>query len=184
MQLTSEQSVVVVIDLQGKLATLVQNATALSSTIETLIEATSLLSIPALWVEHVPDKLGATIPSVADKMSRFHPELKPIVKNSFSAMPNQNFKQALKSINRKQVILVGIEAHICVYQTAQDLLAEGYEVFALIDGVSSRTAKNYQLGLSRMEQLGVTLTSIEMLVFEWQKVAEGENFRAITKLFR
>ena len=184
MQLTREESVVVVIDVQGKLATLIQDDEALSSTIETLIEASSLLSVPALWVEHVPDKLGATIPSITHKMSCFHPELKPIVKNSFSAMPNQKFKQALKSINRKQVILVGIEAHICVYQTAQDLLTEGYEVFVLIDGVSSRTAKNYQLGLSRMEQLGVTLTSIEMLVFEWQKIAEGATFKAITKLFR
>lgn len=184
MQLTREESVIVVIDVQGKLATLMQDALALSSTIETLIEASSLLSVPALWVEQLPDKLGSTIPSIANKISNFYPDLEPIVKNSFSAIANQKFKQELKSLNRKQVVLVGIEAHICVYQTAQDLITEGYDVFVLIDGVSSRTAKNYQLGLARMEQLGVTLTSIEMLVFEWQKIAEGEKFKTITKLFR
>ncbi|MBL0710401.1 MAG: isochorismatase family protein [Colwellia sp.] len=184
MQLTREESVVIVIDVQGKLATIVQEASALALTIEKLIEASSRLSVPALWVEQVPDKLGPTIPSIANSMFYFHPEREPIIKSSFSAMGEPKFKQSLKSLNRKQVILVGMEAHICVYQTAQDLLADGYEVFVLIDGVSSRTTKNYQLGLSRMEQLGVILTSVEMLVFEWQKTTEGRHFKAITKLFR
>ena len=184
MQAITEQSVVAVIDVQGKLATLMQNASELSSNIETLVEASSLLSIPALWVEQVPQKLGATISAITHKINTLYPDIKPIEKNSFSAMGCNEFKQTLSSLKRKQVILVGIESHICVYQTARDLVAEGYEVFSVIDGISSRTTQNYQLGLSKMERLGVTLTSVEMLVFEWQKIAEGERFSKITRLFR
>ncbi len=184
MKAITEQSVVALIDVQGKLATLMQNASDLSSNIEVLLEASNLLSVPALWVEQVPEKLGTTIPAITQKINTLYPNINPIEKNSFSAMGCQEFKQTLHSLNRKQVILVGIESHICVYQTARDLVAEGYEVFAVVDGISSRTIQNYQLGLSRMERLGVTLTSVEMLVFEWQKVAEGGRFSKITRLFR
>jgi len=184
MQPIAEQSVVTVIDVQGKLATLMQHASDLSSNIAALLEASQLLTVPALWVEQAPEKLGVTIPPIANKITTLYPTLKPIVKSSFSTMGCQEFKQTLQSLQRKQVILVGIESHICVYQTARDLVAQGYEVFAVIDGISSRTNQNYQLGLSRMEQLGVTLTSVEMLVFEWQQAAEGKNFSKIAKLFR
>lgn len=184
LSLEANQSVVVVIDMQGKLASLIENAAQLTAAIEVLIEASSLLTVPTLWLEQVPDKLGETISPIVDKMTRFYPKTKPISKNSFSAMGNKTFIASLKKLKRKQVILVGVEAHICVYQTAQDLLAEGYDVYAVVDAISSRTRDNRQLGLTRMQQLGAILTSVEMLVFEWQKVADGETFRAISKLFR
>ncbi|MFB3077276.1 MAG: isochorismatase family protein, partial [Lysobacterales bacterium] len=86
--------------------------------------------------------------------------------------------------NRKQVVLCGIETHICVWQTAMDLLGQQYHVEVVSDGVSSRTAANRQLGLDRMRRAGIDITSLEMLLFEWLKDADHPSFRQIAKLIK
>lgn len=182
MTLTAEQSVLVIVDVQGKLATLMQNPASLSSAIQTLIKSAKLFDIPVLWVEQVPDKLGPTIGPIAELMADLYPATDPIAKQSFSSMGCREFSQKLAELDRSQVILTGIESHICVYQTARDLLASRFEVFAVIDAISSRTEQNYQLGLKRMEQLGAILSSVEMSLFELQQVAQGERFRSMVKL--
>jgi nicotinamidase-related amidase len=91
---------------------------------------------------------------------------------------------ALAKLGRRQVLLTGMESHICVYQTARDLLAQGYEVQVVTDAVSSRVGENKALGLSRMKDAGATMTSTEMALFELLQRAEGEHFRAITKIVK
>jgi nicotinamidase-related amidase len=92
--------------------------------------------------------------------------------------------ETLKGIQRKQVLLAGIESHICVYQSCLDLLNLGYEVQVVADAVSSRTAENRQIGLERMKEAGATLTSTEMALFELLRVAEGPKFKEITRIVK
>jgi nicotinamidase-related amidase len=92
--------------------------------------------------------------------------------------------QALKNLNRKQVLIAGIETHICVYQTAADLVAMGVEVQVVTDAVSSRNAENKAIGLQKMRDAGATLTSVETALFELLKVAEGEPFKEILRIVK
>jgi nicotinamidase-related amidase len=182
MKLSVEQSVLVIVDVQGKLASLMYHEPKLVAAIETLIRAAKLFELPILWVEQLPNKLGATATPIVELMAELYPENLPVCKSSFSALGSIEFRQQLSELGRRQVILTGIESHVCVFQTARDLVSRSYQVFPVIDAISSRTQANYQLGLSRMEQLGACLTSVEMLLFELQQVAEGERFRQMIRL--
>jgi len=90
--------------------------------------------------------------------------------------------QALKALNRKEILIAGIETHVCVYQTAVDLVNLGYEVQIVADAVSSRTMENKKIGLQKMRDAGVSLTSTETALFELLKVAEGKQFKEILKV--
>ncbi|MDH4158512.1 MAG: isochorismatase family protein, partial [candidate division Zixibacteria bacterium] len=108
----------------------------------------------------------------------------PLVKNTFSCCGNQGFSEQLTGLGRKQVLLVGMETHVCVYQTAVDLLGEGFEVHLVADAVSSRTLENKQIGIGAMRDLGARVTSVEMALFEMLQVAEGEKFKQIINIVK
>jgi len=184
MKLSADQTVLVIVDVQGKLATLIHHQATLVPAIENLIRAVHLFDIPVLWLEQLPGKLGTTAEPIVNTMRELYPDISAIEKSSFSALGTTEFRQLLSETGRRQVVLVGIESHICVYQTARDLICRSYQVFPVIDAISSRTEQNYQLGLNKMSQLGASLTSIEMLLFELQQVAEGERFRQLIRLIR
>ncbi len=148
--------------------------------VQKLIKGIQVLGIPILWVEQNPQGMGPTIPEIADILSN----IQPIIKMSFSSCRNDRFVQALKALNRKQVLIAGIEAHVCVYQTAADLVGLGYEVQVVTDAVSSRTIENKEIGLQKMRDSGVSLTSVETALFELLKVGEGEQFREILKIVK
>ena len=152
--------------------------------IHTLIEAGYLFNMPILWLEQLPEKLGPTSEPLIEVMSELYPHTSAIAKSSFSAVGCIEFRQRLSELGRRQVILTGLESHICVYQTARDLLCRSYDVLAVIDAISSRTEQNYQLGLNKMQQLGASLTSIEMLLFELQQVATGDRFKQLIRLIK
>lgn len=139
-----------------------------------------MLNIPILRLEQNPAGLGPTLPEIAELM----PDITPIGKMSFSACGNPAFMQALKAADRSQLLLVGIEAHICVYQTAIDLLKRSYEVQVVADAVSSRTVENREVALMKMRDSGVGLTSVEMALFELLGVAEGRQFKEIAKIVK
>jgi len=184
MKLSAEQSVLVIVDVQGKLANTVHHHQTLVPAIHTLVEAGHLFNLPILWLEQVPEKLGPTAEPLVEVMGELYPQTTPIAKSSFSAVGCIEFRQRLSELGRRQIILTGVESHICVYQTARDLLCRSYEVSAVIDAISSRTEQNYQLGINKMEQLGVSLTSIEMLLFELQQVATGDRFKQLIRLIK
>ncbi len=169
-----------IIDVQGKLAQLMHDKETLFSNLNTLTRAAKLMELPIVWVEQIPDKLGATI----DEISQELPHQRPMAKDVFSAWGEQAVRTATESHNRKQVLLVGIEAHICVHQTACELINAGYEVHLVTDAVSSRTPENKELALKRLAQEGAILTSTEMALFELQRVAQGEQFKALLKLIK
>jgi nicotinamidase-related amidase len=178
--LTPDKTGLVVIDVQGKLAQVMHNREFLVENLKKLIKGVRVLNIPILWLEQNPAGLGPTLPEIAELM----PDITPIGKMSFSACGNPAFMEALEAADRTQLLLVGIEAHICVYQTAIDLLKRSYEVQVVADAVSSRTAENREIALMKMRDSGVGLTSVEMALFELLGVAEGRQFKEIAKIVK
>jgi nicotinamidase-related amidase len=178
--LKTEKTALIVVDVQGKLAQVMVNREFLFENLKKLIKGIRVLKIPILWLEQNPAGLGPTLPEIAELM----PGIKPISKMSFSACGNPEFMRALNAVNRTQVLVVGIEAHICVYQTAVDLLKLSYEVEVVTDAVSSRTLENKEVGLMKMRDAGVRLTSVETALFELLGVAEGPSFKEIAKIVK
>jgi nicotinamidase-related amidase len=180
MMLSKENAVLTVIDVQGKLAQLMHNRDALFKNLQILVQGAKILGVPILWLEQNPTGLGPTIPELATLLS----DQKPIAKMSFSCCGNQEFVSRLTDLGKKQVLLTGIEAHICVCQTAIQLIQSGYEVTVVADGVSSRVAENREIGIRRMERAGAYVTCVETALFELLRVAEGPEFKQIVKLLK
>jgi nicotinamidase-related amidase len=178
--LKMENVALLIVDIQGNLAQSMHGKELLFKSVQKLIKGIQVLGIPILWTEQNPQGLGPTIPEIAYILS----SIQPISKMSFSCCQNDRFMQALKALNRNQVLIAGIETHICVYQTAVDLANLGYEVQVVTDAVSSRNMENKEIGLQRMRDSGVSLTSVETALFELLKVAEGEQFKNILKIVK
>ena len=170
----------VIIDIQGKLSQIVHESERVLYNSRIMIEGCRLLGIPIVWLEQLPEKLGATHPSIAEVLTG----LSPIAKSCFSAYANASFVEQLESNNRKQVVLIGIETHICVYQTAVDLLRNGYEVFVVADAVSSRTIDNKAIGIEMIRHEGAKILSTEAVLFALMRTAEHPKFRDIAKLVK
>jgi nicotinamidase-related amidase len=170
----------VIVDVQGKLAQMMSDKETLFTNLERMARGARALGLPIVWVEQIPDKLGSTIP----ELSRHLSGLDPISKTSFSCVGCDEFNQTRAATGRKQVLVVGIEAHICVYQTATDLVRKGYQVEVVTDAVSSRFAHNKDVGLKKMKSCGVALTSTEMVLFELMRTAEHSAFRDIQQIVK
>jgi nicotinamidase-related amidase len=178
--LSIENSVLAVIDVQGKLAQLMYEKENLIANLTRLIKAANLLGIPILWNEQNPAGLGGTVPELAELLAG----IEPMSKMSFGCCGNPKFAERLASSGRRQLLVCGIEAHICVFQTTAELLAQGYEVHLVSDAVSSRTLANKQVGIDRMRSLGAVITSTEMSLFELLRTAEHSRFREISRLVK
>jgi len=172
--------VLIVIDIQGRLAHLMYEKQQLFENLQKIIKGIKLLNVPLIWNEQIPDKLGSTVAEIKEVLSDFQ----PLPKVSFSCCGNPLFNEKLQALNRKQVLLVGIETHVCVYQTALDLINSDYEVHVLADAVSSRTLENKLIGLQKMEKAGAEITSVETALFELLKIAEGAEFKEIIKIVK
>jgi len=170
----------VVVDVQGKLAQLMYEKEVLFKNIQILIKATKSLAIPIIWCQQCPETLGATLPDIANLLT----DNKPINKASFSCCGEEQFNSKLKSLGRQQVLLCGIEAHVCIYQTAVDLRKNGTEVDVIADAVSSRTLENKQIAISRMRAEGVNISCTEMVLFELLRTAEHPKFKEIASLIK
>jgi nicotinamidase-related amidase len=170
----------VVIDVQGKLAELMHDRENLFKNLRILIQAFRILEIPVLWCQQVPAALGPTVPEIAELLTG----LEPINKSSFSCCGCEEFNDKLHTLGRSQIILCGIESHVCVYQTAVDLIEQDYEVEVIADAVSSRTLVNKDIGIDKIAAEGAQITSVETCLFEILKTAEHPHFRQIAKLIK
>ena len=170
----------VIIDVQGKLAQLMHDRDNLFKKIAVLIKAAKILNIPVVWCQQCPDALGATIPQIAELLAG----IEPVNKASFSCCGQIQFNDRLQTLARKQILLCGIETHVCVYQTASDLLRKGYDVSVIADAVSSRTPENKQIALERMRDDGVHISCVEMALFELLGTAEHPHFKQIAALIK
>ncbi|MFN3392953.1 MAG: hydrolase [Candidatus Thermochlorobacter sp.] len=178
--LQPDDTALIIIDVQGKLATLMHEKERLFQNLTRLIRGAQILKIPIVLTEQYPQGLGETVPEIKALM----PDVQPITKMSFSCCGEEAFLDAIEELDREQLLVAGIESHVCVYQTVADLLDAGYSVEVVADAVSSRTAENYKLGLSRMDDMGAWLTSTEMALFELLRVAGTPTFKEISKLVK
>ena len=145
-----------------------------------MVHGAKILGLPILCTEQNPRGLGHTVPEISELL----PDTKPISKINFSCCGEPRFVEQFLKLNRKQVLLCGAESHVCVYQTASDLIDLGREVHVITDAVSSRTLANKNIGLGRCKELGASLTSAETALFELLKVAEGDKFKQMLKVVK
>jgi len=178
--ITPKETLLLVIDVQGRLAKAVFQPEVVEKSINKLLRACTILGVPILLTEQYPKGLGCTIDSLRELL----PGNLPLEKNSFSCCGAPEFMRQLRAFNRNDILVTGIETHVCVYQTAVELLEFGYNVHLVTDCVSSRTEENKLLGIRCIEKAGASLTSTEMAVFELLRVAEGEQFKAISNIVK
>jgi nicotinamidase-related amidase len=171
----------IVVDIQGNLAMAMSGREALFDSVARLVDGAKLLGLPILWAEQVPEKLG---PTIADIARRLADVTAPIAKCAFSCMSDPVFAEALVATGKRRFLLCGVETHICVFQTAAQLLSRGYVVHVVADAVSSRTADNKKIGLDRIAAMGGTITGVEMALFELSGAAGGDEFRALVKIVK
>ena len=170
----------VVVDVQGKLARLVDESETLISNCGKLIKGAQVLGLPIIYLEQNPDKLGATVSELNDLLS----DAKPIPKFTFNACDEPKFVEAVQAKDVETWLVCGIEAHICVYQTAMGLLELRYKVQVVGDCISSRTALNKDLAIRRLVAVGVQITGLEMSLYELVKDCRSPEFKLILSLIR
>jgi nicotinamidase-related amidase len=145
-----------------------------------LLQAAPLLEVPVVVTEQYPKGLGPTIPAVASHLG----DAPVIEKTAFSCWGEEAFRAKVREIGRDQIIVAGIEAHVCVLQTVLDLLAGGYEVHLVTDAVGSRARRNYEVAVRRADQAGALLASTEMVLFQLLRDATAPQFKAVQRLIR
>ena len=178
--ITPKEALLLVIDIQEKLAPAVFQSDHVIKNTGKLIRACKLLGVPVVHTEQYPKGLGRTVEALGSLIG----EETPFEKLSFSCCGNDDFMKRLRTLGRNDILVVGMETHVCVYQTCVELLEFGYNVHLVTDGVSSRNEENRALGIRCIERAGAMLTSTEMAIFELLRVAEGDTFRAISKIIK
>lgn len=182
-RLERENAVLIVIDVQEKLARVIDQIEETTANIERLIRGCSILGVPTVMTEQYPQGIGPTVEPLISAHRESGGET-PIVKACFSSHGCEEFSTKLRELSRKQVILCGIEAHVCVYQTALDLLDDHFEVHLVADAISSRSSRNREIAIDRLASEGAKLTSTEMALFEMTEESGTDEFRAISKLIK
>ena len=175
-----EDSLVVFVDIQERLIAAIEgnNAASVVNNASRLLQAAHALDVPVLFTEQSPKKLGETHPTLLDARP---PESRMVEKTSFSACEKEDFVRYLELSGRKEIIVCGMETHVCVLQTTFGLLERGYSVYVVEDAVCSRTSLNKANGLNRMLAAGAQITNRESVLFEWMRDATHPKFREISK---
>jgi nicotinamidase-related amidase len=178
--LNAENTVLLLIDFQERLFPVMHDKEKLLRNVLKLTKGIQALEIPVIVTEQYPKGLGPTIPEIKELL----PDMKPVEKVCFSCCDEPAFTATLGSLKRQQVLVAGIEAHICVYQTAVALARSGYEVQVVSDCVASRDPENKLAALFKMGAAGISPTTAEMALFEMLKVAKGDKFKAISAIVK
>jgi nicotinamidase-related amidase len=178
--LNAASTALLLIDFQEKLFPAMHDKDKLLRNVVKLVQGAKVLEIPIMITEQYPKGLGPTIPEIKALI----PDIKPVEKVCFNCCDEDLFCSALDGLKRKQVLIAGIEAHICVYQTALALVGAGYDVQVVGDCVASREPENKVTALSRMVGEGVSLTTMEMALFELLKEAKGDKFKQISNIVK
>jgi isochorismatase family protein len=176
---TREHSGLLVIDVQQSLLNVVQDGEAVVAAARLLLRAGAILDVPSLGTTQYAERLGPVVPQIAELLTHA-----PLDKMAFSCCGSPAFLEALNATHRRVWVLCGLEAHICVAQTALDLLHRGHRVHVVADGVSARALLNCEIGLRKVEDAGAVVTSAEAVIYEWLGEAGTPEFREILELIR
>ncbi len=179
----SGKSLLVVVDIQQRLGAAMPEKVLRRVVQNTrlLLQVSALLTVPVIATAQYPRGLGPLHPEVEAALPT---GVSRCDKTRFSCAGVETFDRALSASDRSQVVLTGMEAHVCVLQTALELKERGLEVFVVEDAVCSRRLENYQNALSRLHQAGVVVSNAESVVFEWLRDAGHEHFKAVSTLLR
>ena len=176
-----ENSALVIIDIQDRLVMASKYGNEVAANMTKLAKSANILGLPTIVTEQYPQGLGATVYELRENL----PENTCITeKTSFSAMLEPEFANKIKELGKKQIILGGIETHICVLQTAADLIKEGFEVYVVKDACASRNKKEYKTGLELLKQYGAKITCTEIALFELLRTSKHPNFKEIQLLIK
>jgi nicotinamidase-related amidase len=180
-RLNLNEAILVVVDVQEKFMPVLFEPQRLVSACQLLIGGAKILGLPILVTEQLPEKLGPTVTELREVLGS---DYRPIIKAEFSAFANESFRRTFAAAERTQLILCGIEAHVCIRQTTLDALALGYEVFLVEDAVSSRYEFLYRSGVQSCVEAGAKRTNAEAVLFELMATAEHPQFREVQNLVK
>ena len=180
--LNENQSFFMFIDIQERLLNAVFNKALVENKTSVLIKAANLLNLPIIVTEQYPIGLGKTVEPIKTILNEENSKI--FEKTSFDALNEPEIYNHIQELGKKQVILSGIETHICVHQTAYSFIKAGYEVFVISDACGSRSENEYRAGMSRMKDNGVQILTTEIAIYEILKGAHHEQFKEIQKLIK
>lgn len=181
-KLDIDRSCVLVIDVQTKLLPAIRHQERVVASCRRLLEGARIFRVPIVATEQYPRGIGPTQADVAACLSNCATTI--VEKPTFSAWEHGPCREALLALDRPQVVMVGIEAHVCVQQTALDLCSREYDVFVCGDAVGSRGRIDYECALARMRQAGVIVTSVESVLFEWCHRCDTPKFKEMLEVIK
>ena len=179
-RITREKAGLVVVDIQERLLPAIHEKERVVANTIRLVKGAVVMGLPIFVTEQYRKGLGATAPEVAAAV----PGFAPMEKMTFSSCGADGFIAALEARSVRDVVLCGIEAHVCVTQTCLDLLARGFRVFVAADAISSRTPENHRMGVERMRDAGAVIASTEMMIFELLGRAGTDEFKQVLPLVK
>ena len=179
-RLDPDQTALVVVDLQEKLLPAIDGEARVLHNSLLLLRLASILDMPVVLTSQYAKGLGCTVPAVLEAA----PDVEPLDKLSFGCFGDESFTRRLGELGREQLLVAGVESHICVTQTVLGALDAGYRVHVMSDAVGSRVASNHDVGLSRMERAGALLSSAEMAIYELLGRSDGAAFKKMLPYLR
>lgn len=180
MRIKKENTIGVVIDIQSRLYPFIQDADTLTKNNTILIRGLRVLNIPIVVTQQYTKGLGETIPELAEALG----EYKHIEKTAFSCCDEPRFNEDLALASKMYVVVTGIEAHVCVMQTVNDLIGQGYTPVVVEDCIGSRNPNDKKIAIERMRQSGAIITTYESILFELLKYSGTDQFREISQLVK
>ncbi|MFZ2447347.1 MAG: isochorismatase family protein [Syntrophobacteraceae bacterium] len=175
-----EDCLLLIIDIQRAMLKVIDTWRNVARKVNQLTQAADALGIPILLTEQYNKGLGGTIQEVLDRIRSpkvFH-------KEHFSACLETDFPPLIESYHRSQIVVVGMETHVCVLQTGLDLIAKGYRLQLVADGVASRTSQNRDIAIDLLREAGAVITSAEIVIFQWARRANTEEFRKVLPIVK
>ncbi|MFQ5490167.1 MAG: hydrolase [Phycisphaerae bacterium] len=182
LRLDADRAMLLVIDVQEKLVPLIDAHDEVVASIGQLLRGVRVFELPVLATEQYPKGIGSTIEPVAKLLGEVGAAV--LSKATFSCCGDEPFREALRRMDRPEVILCGIEAHVCVQQTALDLLSMDYQVFVCADAVGSRRGLDLDLGLARVQQAGAAVTTVEAVLFELCERCDSPRFKQLLEIIK
>ena len=179
-RLSRGRAVLLVVDVQEKFVPAVHAMDRVERNLRGLLRLCHRFEIPVLFTEQYPQGLGRTLPS----LTSIYPSASPFEKTHFDACLEPGFMERFRLLHRKQVMIAGIESHVCVQQTARALREHGYDLYAIADAISSRTPENLDIGLGLMRQSGIAITSTETVLMELLISSKDRLFKEVLEFLK
>ncbi len=178
--LNSSEAILLIVDVQESFRKHILDFADMTKNISVLVETAKVLKIPVILTEQYPQGLGSTVREIKACLGQFE----HFEKSCFSCCRAGEFMTALATKARKQILVCGIETHVCVNQTVHDLLESGYQPHIIADAVGSRSAKNKEIGIAKMVASGAVISCVEMALFEMLVESGNETFKSVQRLVK